>query len=420
VSPQLALLALALAAAGGRGSAPPAEIPFHRELLEDGTELVLLPVPGAALTSLRHVVRVGSGFDPPGKDGLAHLLEHVVAMARTGDGSLLEDVQAAGGFMNAYTSVDATIYALDAPSRAFPGLAARLVSAITSPRLDAGEIEREQDVILSERGRRGGAIGLAEGALFKAPASILGTATTRDGITRADLADFFVARYVTPATTVVLAGDLTLEQARALLDGAFHLPPALPGERAASRPEAPTVPLDEQLRASIQGVVFGYRIDEADRPLCDAVAELVGARLLRSVYVNRPLAAHVDVACHTLRGHLFLLAVAYSRALEATELPAEVEAAFRTAVDQPMTAAELAVLGRRRSRQRAALRDSPPALAAAAAELAALPRQAEPTRVENLAPPAADARTLQAFARRALDPAQRVRIVLSPLKRSAP
>jgi zinc protease len=419
VSPHLALLAVALAAAGGRGPATAGELPFHRELLEDGTELVLLPVPGAALTSLRHVVRAGSGFDPPGKDGLAHLLEHVIAMARSGDGSLLEDVQAAGGSMNAYTSVDATTYVLDAPSRAFPGLAARLVSAITSPRLDASEIEREQDVILSERRRTGGAIGLAEGALFRAEGSILGTATTRDGITRRDLADFFVARYVTPATTVVLAGDLTLEQAKALLDGAFHLPPALPGERAASRPEPATVPLDEQIRASIQGVVFGYRIDEADRALCDSMAELVGARLLRSVYVDRPLAAHVGVDCHTLRGNLFLLAVAYSRALEATDLPTEVEAAFRTAVDQPMTTAEAAALGRRRSRQRAALRDSPPALATAAAELAALPREAEPTRMENLAPPIADARTLQAFARRALDPERRVRIVLSPLKRSA-
>lgn len=415
MSPQLALLAVALAAAG-RASAPACEAGFQRELLEDGTELVVLPVPGAPVTSLRHVVRAGSALDPPGRDGLAHLLEHLIATSRTGDRSLLEDAEAAGGFMNAYTSADSTVYVLDAPSTAFSALAARLVSAITNPPLEPGELAREQEVIRSERSRAGGAIDLAEDALFQARGSILGTRETRGEITRAELADFFVARYVTPATTVIFAGDVSLDQARALLDGAFHLPPALPGERSGSRASTAHVPLDEELPSSVNGVVFGYAIDEADRPLCESLADLVGARLLRSVYVDRPLVAGVDVGCHTLRGNLFLLAAAYSRALEATTLPAAVEAAFRTAVDVPMTAAEMAAVARRRSRQRDAVCESPPALAAAAAELAALPRDAEPTRIELVAPPAADPRALRAFARRAVDPARRVRIILSPLK----
>jgi zinc protease len=417
----VALLGIALAASAGRRvppRAPEDRIAFHREVLEDGVELVVLPVPGATRASIRYVIRAGSAFDPPGKDGLAHLLEHVIATAGEGRGSLLEDVEVGGGEMNAFTSDGATIFALDAPARAFPELAARLVSTVTNPRLEARKIAREQEVVQSEgeRARGGGAIGLAENALFRPPGSTLGTGLTRGNITREDLTAFYGARYLPSATTVVLAGDVTPDQGRALLERAFHLPPSLASERFAPRIGTPMVPIDEEIRAPVQGVVFGYRLDQADRALCDSLAELVGGRILTELYVKRPVVAEVDVACHTLRGNLFLLAAAYSRALDEGDLPAEVEALFRTAVDRPMTIAERATLERRRSRRIDALRESPPALAMTAAMLATLPREGDEAPIELLSPPLAGPRPLQEFARRALDPARRVRINLSPLR----
>jgi hypothetical protein len=81
-----------------------------------------------------------------------------------------------------------------------------------------------------------------------------------------------------------------------------------------------------------------------------------------------------------------------------------------------MTIAERATLERRRARRIDALRESPAALAMTAAMLAALPREGDEAPLELLSQPVASARALQEFARRALDPARRVRINLSPLR----
>lgn len=421
-SPAL-LLAIALgASASGRGAAPASaagRIGFHRQVLDDGLELVVVPAPGARRSSIRVVVRAGSAFDPPGKEGLAHLLQHVIATARDPrGGALMEDVQVAGGTMNAFTSAEATVYALDAPARAFPELAARLVSTVTDPPLDARDILREQAVVQSEddRSHPGGLIRFVEDALFQSPGSTLGTGRTRGDLTRGDLAAFFGERYIPQAMTVVLAGDVTPEQGRALLERAFHLPPALAAERYPPRPGTPALPVDEHLRAPVQGIVLGFRIDPSERALCGSLAALLSVRAVTELHVRRPVVAGIAVSCETLRGNLFLLASAHTRALDEGDLSAAVEAVFRTAQERPMTAGERATVLRRRSRELDALREAPAALADAAAALAADPREESGTPLELLAVPAAEARALQALARRAFEPTRRVRVALSPLR----
>ena len=109
------------------GDAAPVAPKVLSAMLEDGTSLLLVPVPGAQQASFRYVVRAGSLMDPDQKVGLAHLLEHLIFHGSyDSDGSRFRhDVRSAGAYYNAFTSKDSTIYVLDSDRGVFLPLAHR-------------------------------------------------------------------------------------------------------------------------------------------------------------------------------------------------------------------------------------------------------------------------------------------------------
>ncbi|RKH95672.1 insulinase family protein [Corallococcus sp. AB038B] len=118
-------------------------------MLLDGTELLLVPQPA----SLRVVVRSGASHDPPGKEGLAHLVEHLVfhGSQDLAGPELRARVEAAGSMLNAHTMSNATVYMLDAPASAFVPLARDMLRMVTSPMLPGGKrLERELGIIQTE------------------------------------------------------------------------------------------------------------------------------------------------------------------------------------------------------------------------------------------------------------------------------
>jgi hypothetical protein len=169
------------------------------------------------------------------------------------------------------------------------------------------------------------------------------------------------------------------------------------------------------MRGPYNAVLVGYRVDERDRAACGALADLVGLRLAFALQVRRPLLAGSSVGCHTLRGHLFLLAHAYARTLETGDLPALVDQAFHQGAAQAMTPAERRILDQRRSRRADWLRDAPEQLAAEVAALAALPRDGGPAPLELLDAPLPAPAALQAVARRAFQGPRRVSVSVSPM-----
>src|SRR5579862_4400292 len=116
----LASAAVTMAFAVPASAAAPA-IEEHR--LPNGLRVVLAPDGG--LDDVSVVVRyaVGSADDPPGREGLAHLVEHMMFdgskhVPKGEHGRLLEAAGAWG--MNARTSPDATTYFETVPSNQLP------------------------------------------------------------------------------------------------------------------------------------------------------------------------------------------------------------------------------------------------------------------------------------------------------------
>jgi len=88
--------------------------------------ILALERPGAGVVSLQIWIPAGSRMESqkPGS-GLAHFLEHMVFKG-TASRSALEinrEAERCGGFLNAYTSFDRTVYHIDLPAdRAVDGL----------------------------------------------------------------------------------------------------------------------------------------------------------------------------------------------------------------------------------------------------------------------------------------------------------
>lgn len=415
-------LALALILGAAPRPATAAGIQVHREELPGGLELLVLPIADARSASLRYVVRAGSAQDPPLKEGLAHVVEHLIFHRRPGATGVLDDARLVGATVNAFTSRDATVFVLDAAREPFPALAEGLLRAITDPPLDTANVDRELDVIRNEADLRRDVtiIRLVEESLFRASAAEsgpIGEHRSRELIRRDDAIAFYQRNYVTSSTTVVFAGAVTPESARAIVDRAFLLPPALPSERVPPRGDEPRLPVDEHLAAGFLAGVHGYRLDAGDRAVCEPLAAQVELRLRLRLEIQEPLLSEVQAVCLDLRGSPFLLAMGFAPNLEATDLPQQLEAVFAEVARGGPTARERPLLAKRLQRKLDRTAWEPPELAGASASEAMRMRDGGTTSFDIFEQPKKlPEREMRATARRAFVPARAVKLFLSPFQ----
>lgn len=395
------------------------------EVLADGTELLMASRPGADTASLRVVVRSGASHDPPGKEGLAHLVEHLVFHGSQDlpGPEFRTRVAAAGGRLNAHTVSQATVYMLDAPAGAFAPLARDFLRMVTSPMLPGGKrLERELGIIRTESTYhfRGSALGSQiEGSLFSsvsAAYALIGSENSRGRITREDVLKFYTSEYLTSNISLVFTGAVGVDDARRLVDEGYRLAPALPEERVAPALEKALFPVEQETRAATTFVTLGYALAREARGTCRAVAALLQLRLLLTVHVKEPIVSDVVVRCLSLRGNDLLLAFAYTRSLDGSRLPSLMQETFDALAKHPPGDAEQKLLASRGGRGLASLANAGPPLADALAAEASEPRQDGGTDLGFLQPPPRlTPGVLKDFVRQHFLEERSVRIVSTPL-----
>jgi zinc protease len=177
------------------------------------------------------VVGVGGSGDPSGKEGLAHLVEHLTFRSRHAGGpSIQMRLEAAGvGHSNASTSLDYTAYEALAAREALPALLKMhgqwLASPVAGITPEVFAVERE--VVRNELRQRNetGYVGQVFSWLHAAsyPAShpyarpIIGTHPTLTALTLADAQRFARAHYRPDNVTLVISGDVDLAAVESLL-----------------------------------------------------------------------------------------------------------------------------------------------------------------------------------------------------------
>jgi predicted Zn-dependent peptidase len=122
--------------------------------LENGLRIVTAQMSDARSVTVNIVVGAGSRyekFDTNG--GVSHFLEHLLFKGSTKYPSaqaIAEAVDAVGGYNNAYTAEDVTVFYIKVPERDGALALSILCDMVKSPLLDAAEIDRERGVIIEE------------------------------------------------------------------------------------------------------------------------------------------------------------------------------------------------------------------------------------------------------------------------------
>lgn len=188
--------------------------------LSNGLRVVVDPMPGLESAAIGVWVNAGARHETLEENGVAHLLEH---MAFKGTASrtarqIVEEIEAAGGYLNAGTGYQRTGYYARVLKDDVPLALDLLADILRNPLFDADELEKEKDVVVQEIGEandepQDAVSELTQSLAWKDQAlgrPILGTEDRVRSHDRARLLSFTAARY-RPRNMVVVASGAVLE-----------------------------------------------------------------------------------------------------------------------------------------------------------------------------------------------------------------
>ena len=207
--------------------------------LANGVRLVCDPLADLETLAISVVAGRGARTEAVGQSGWAHLLEHMVfkGAGQRSARDNVEDIEAAGGKINAATSYERTSFQVRALKGGLKLGLEVLADLVLHPTLDAGELEREKLVIEQEIAEAADApddrvFDLAQARAFAAQPlgrPILGEVHT---IARADaeaLRDFRAGQYAPDRLVISAAGAIDEDELLALAETLFGHEPAVAG-----------------------------------------------------------------------------------------------------------------------------------------------------------------------------------------------
>lgn len=268
-------------------------VPVERFELPNGLVVLLSPDPSVSSVLVWSTFRAGTLYEPPGRSGLAHLVEHVMASGSTPETdyfAMLEQRRARQ--FNAVTSFDRMTFEAVVPAEELPlaiWVAADRLGTLPG-RVDAAAVEKSRSIIVQERATRlvDEPYGLVEEQLHRRlypgehplRGGVIGAPEELARCTPED-ARAFVAERLVPANGILtVVGRFDPAVARRLVEERFSgLPPGKKAVAPVFPPAAETFvdkraePLSREPR-----VTFAWRFPEL--PHDHAQALELGAQLL--------------------------------------------------------------------------------------------------------------------------------------------
>jgi zinc protease len=243
-----ALAALAAAFAGSAHAGIGPEITNFT--LSNGLEVVVIPDHRAPVVTHMVWYKVGSADETPGKSGLAHFLEHLMfkGTAKNPSGRFSQVVATIGGQENAFTSADYTGYFQRVPRDQLKGMMEFEADRMTGLVLTDDVVRPELNVVLEEQNMRvanNPAARLGEqmdAALYlnhPYGRPVIGWRHEIEQLDREGALEFY-RRFYTPNNAVlVVAGDVTPEEIRALAQETYGKVPRVAEIKPRLRPQEP-------------------------------------------------------------------------------------------------------------------------------------------------------------------------------------
>lgn len=206
--------------------------------LANGMRVVTEVMPHLETATIGIWADVGARHEPADLNGIAHMLEHMAfkgTKRRTARG-IAEEIEAVGGYLNAYTSREHTVYYARVLKDDVPLAFDILADILLNSAFDERELERERQVILQEIGQAVDTPDdlvfdlLQEAAYPDQPMGrpILGTNESVAAMTRDHLASYLANHYRADRLVVVGVGKVDHAALVRMVDQAFGAVAAQP------------------------------------------------------------------------------------------------------------------------------------------------------------------------------------------------
>ena len=308
------------AAAATAPKIPALSLPYTRYELPNGLTVILHEDHTEPLCVVHVGYQVGSRDERAGRTGFAHLFEHLMFMGtqRVPVKMFDEWMERQGGWNNAQTSEDRTVFFDVAPIHALPLLlwmeADRL--AVLGQQIDDPKLDTQRDVVRNERrdqieNQPYGKVELRLPELLFPPSHpyhhpVIGSHADLEAATVQDVRDFFGQWYSPSNAILTVAGDFEPGAVRALIARYFAGIPAAPRPARGQAPSEPprlssVVRETMEDQVSLPQVVMAwptpalYAPGDADLDLLAAVASSGKAsRLYKALVYDKKLAQSVE------------------------------------------------------------------------------------------------------------------------------
>lgn len=261
--------------------------------LDNGLVLIVREDPSAPVVSAQAWCKAGSIDE--GKwlgAGLSHMLEHMLfkGTTRRGPGQIDREVQDAGGYMNAYTSFDRTVYYINVPNTGARIAIDILCDIMQHATLPPEEVEKEKQVILREMDMnqddpsRRASRRLFETAYIRSPYryTVIGYPDIFNELTREDVVAYYREKYAPNNTFFVVVGDIHASEVEAQVREAykgFRARPLPPSVMPLEPPQAAPREIFEEAPIELGHFHFAWHIPDIrhpDVPVLDVLATLLG------------------------------------------------------------------------------------------------------------------------------------------------
>jgi len=246
-------------------------------ILPNGTKLVLFEKPGMPVY-MRAVVLGGSRYDPLGKDGTAHYLEHMLAAGTqkypTKDKLAVYIEQYGGGYVASTGSEVMNISSAVGDPQDLDVAFEVMHEMILAPLFASNTLETEKGSILKELGDKksnpGQMIWEVYRRLFfqgtEVGRSILGSEESICGISKEDLLAFYHDTFLSGRMALVVSGGVTLSQIMERMDQQLSLPEGNRPEGKGILPRNESVSIEYYPGKEQVHLVFGFRTTPVSHP----------------------------------------------------------------------------------------------------------------------------------------------------------
>src|SRR6266404_2159490 len=251
--------------------------------------------------------------------GLSHILEHMLfkGTKTRSTNVIAQKIQDVGGYINAYTSFDRTVFWIDVPKDGVATTLDILADAMMNSTLPRAEYQKEQEVI-----RREFAMGLDDpdrmaGMLLFATAyqqhpyrfPVIGELEIYNQLTQEQVMQYYKTRYVPNNLTFVVVGDVDAEKVRQQLAELFKSYPEKslkPVFVPAELPQLGRREVHQEFSTELTHLSLAWHIPEVtnpDVPALDLLSTILGdgrsSRLYRRVREEAGLAFSISAFSYT-------------------------------------------------------------------------------------------------------------------------